>query len=255
MTIPSITSADDWKSWARKLSVFLSTQEDRGGRALAPSPVLLAHSTDEASNIGLERNFVEGIMLFDPVNSMIILSRDSLWVPLFDAITTASIFNSAAYGSMALSAPVSGPDIPVGSFIPITQFDTVNIPGRGISLDASADTFSFDFEGVYRVSLIFAIDHNEVNASRQFELRLFNVTDVSAGAVTVIGMGRNVVVTNFTISFLVDISASNVDDAYRIEVGNANTVISSVVWETLNLSIDMVSEWKEPITALEAPGP
>ena len=248
MTLPSLTASDDWRSWARKLSVFLNSQEDRGGRALIPAPVLLSHSTDAASNIGIERNFQDGIMLFDPVNRYIILSRDDLWVPIFDAITVASIFNSAAYGSMVLTSPASGSDIPVGSFITITQFDTVNIPGRGITLDASADTVSFEFEGVYRVSLMFAIEHNELNSSRQFELRLFNVNDASGLSSTVIGIGRNVGVTNFTASFLVNISVSDVDDVYRVEVGNADTVISSVVWETLNLSIDMVSEWKESLT-------
>ncbi len=249
MTIPSITDEDDWKSWARKLSVFLSTQEDRGGRPVAPRPVLLAHSTDSASNIGLERNFVEGIMLFDPINSMIILSRDGIWSPLFDALTTSFIFNAAAYGSMGLSAPIAGPNIPVGSFIIVTQFDSNSTAVRGLVLDFTADTFSFNFAGIFRLSVMFTIEHDDINAGRQFELRLFNVTEAVAALPTVIGIGRNQGVTNYTATFLVDIAAADVDDVFRLEVGNASVVIQTVVWDTLNLSIDMVSEWREPITA------
>ncbi len=249
MTIPSIDASDDWKSWARKLSVFLSTQEDRGGRPVAPRPVLLAHSTDSASNIGLERNFVAGILLFDPINSMIILSRDDIWSPIFDALTTAFIFNAAAYGSMGMSAPTAGADIPVGSFIPVTQFDQFPTTSRGITFDFTADTFSFDFEGLFRVSTMLSIEHNDLNAGRQFELRLFNVTDAAPSIGTLIGVSRNTAITNFTSTLLAEISADNVGDEYRIEVGNADTILTSVVWESLNLSIDMVSEWREPITA------
>ena len=255
MTIPSIDSADDWKSWARKLSVFLSSQEDRGGRPTTPTPILLAHSTDEASNIGLERAFTDGILLFDPVNRMIILSRDNGWRLIFDAATVASIFNAAAYGSMGMSVPTAGSDIPVGSFIPVTQFDVFPTSSRGIVFDFGTDTFSFNFEGLFRISIMFSIEHNDLNAGRQFELRPFNITDVIAGQSTIIGVSRNTAVTNFTASFLIDIPASNVDDAFRLDVGNADTILTSVVWETLNLSIDMVSEWRESITALEAPGP
>ncbi len=255
MTIPSITDEDDWKTWARKLSVFLSSQEDRGGRPTSPAPILLAHSTDSASNIGLERAFVEGILLFDPINSMILLSRDGIWYPIFDAITTAFIFNAAAYGSMGMSVPTAGADIPVGSFIPVTQFDAFPTSSRGMTLDFNTDTFSFDFEGLFRVSTMLSIEHNDLNSGRQFEIRLFNVTDAAPGLATIIGVSRNTSITNFTSTFLVEISAENVDDTYRIEVGNADTILTSVVWETLNLSIDMVSEWREPITASEAPGP
>jgi len=255
MTIPSIDAADDWKSWARKLSVFLSSQEDRGGRPVAPTPILLAHSTDEASNIGLERAFVDGILLFDPVNRMIILSRDDDWRLIFDASTVSSIFNAAAYGSMSMSVPTAGSDIPVGSFIPVTQFDQFPTTSRGITFDFTTDTFSFDFEGLFRVSTVLSIEHNDLNAGRQFELRLFNITDAESSLSTIIGVARNTAITNFTSTFLVEIVADNVGDTYRIEVGNANTILTSVVWESLNLSIDMVSEWRESITALQAPGP
>ena len=248
MTIPSITDEDDWKTWARKLSVFLSTQEDRGGRTLVPQPVLLSHSTDSASNIGLERNFVEGIMLFDPINSMIILSRDGLWVPIFDALTVSTLFNAAAYGSMALSTPTAGADIPVGSFIIVDEFDINPTAVRGMVLDFATDTFSFEFEGIFRLTVMFSIEHNDLNAGRQFELRLFNVTDAAAGSSIIIGVARNSAVTNFTASFLIEVSAASVDDTFRLEVGNADTILTSIVWETLNLSIDMVSEWREPIT-------
>ena len=253
MTIPSITDEDDWKTWARKLSVFLSTQEDRGGRALVPQPILLSHTTDSLSNIGLERNFTPGIMLFDPVNSYIILSRDDIWAPIFDALTTAFIFNAAAYGSMGISAPAAGLDIPVGSFIIIDEFDSFPTAARGINFDFDTDLFSFDFEGIYRLTTMIAIEHNDLNAGRQFTLRLFNVTEGIPSIGAIIGVARNSAVTNFTSSLLVQIDADDVGDEYRLEVGNADTIITSVVWETLNVSIDMVSEWREPLIAEPIP--
>ena len=255
MTIPSIDAADDWKSWARKLSVFLSSQEDRGGRPTTPTPILLAHSTDEASNIGLERAFTDGLLLFDPVNRMIILSRDNGWRLIFDAATVASIFNAAAYGSMGMSVPTAGSDIPVGSFIPVTQFDVFPTSSRGIVFDFGTDTFSFNFEGLFRISMMLSIEHNDLNAGRQFEARLFNITDSVPDPAIIIGVARNTAITNSTSTFLVEINADDVGDNYRIEVGNADTILTSVIWETRNLSIDMVSEWRESITALEAPGP
>jgi len=251
MTIPSITDEDDWKTWARKLSVFLSTQEDRGGRALAPQPILLSHATESASNIGLERNFVEGIMLYDPVNQYVIISKNGLWVPIFDAVSVASIFGASAYGSMDLLVSASGPDIPVGAgnWLVVDQFTTNPTSGRGMVLDPTTDTFSFDFDGLYRISIMFSIEHNEINSGRRFSVRLFNVTSGLGLHDITVGIGRNNGVTNFTGSFLIEIDTDHVGDSLRLEVGQADTIISSVVWETLNLSIDMVSEWREPLTA------
>jgi len=258
MTLPSVISGEeDWKVWARKLSIFLGQQEDRAGLRLVPSPVLLSHATDSFSNIGLERNFVEGIMLYDPVTKTVILSRDGIWAPLFDALTTSSIFSVAAYGSMELSGPpVAGLDIPVGSWIPITQFDSNPTPFKGVVVDFTTDTFSLDFEGVYRVSLSFSLDHDDIaSMDREFSLRLFNITSATGGSETKIGVARKLSVTNFTSTFLINIAEVNKGDDSRIAVGLADVMIEAVIWTSLNLSIDMVSEWKEPIQALEAPGP
>jgi len=249
MTIPSIADEDDWKIWARKLSVFLSSQEDRGGRPTLPRPVLLAHSTDSASNIGLERNFVEGIMLYDPITKTVILSRDGIWAPLFDAVTVASLFSASSYGSMVVSAPTAGADIPVGSFIPVTEFDSLPVTNRGVILDSGANTIAFEVEGVYIFSFAFSIKHNDVNSGREFSVRLFDITTSTPAITVLVGVARNVGVTNFSINGLIEITDMQLGDTFRIEVGDADTVITDVIWNTLNLSLNMVSEWRGELRA------
>jgi len=66
--------------------------------------------------------------------------------------------------------------------------------------------------------------HNSFNSGRNFTMRLFNVTDSTAGGGAVVGIGQNQEDTFVSISLQIEVSQADVDDvdAFRVEVYRRN---------------------------------
>ena len=135
----------------------------------------------------------------------------------------------AGYGGASQEADI-GFNIPAGTYITL-PYDTLTFPSneRGFIVDIAADTFKFTAKGAWRFSVDFNIENiSEQNQSRTFELRLFNVTDVTVINTFVVPVSRNQGDILQSLSFLVSIPDSLVDKVFRIELGGIVIVISFI---------------------------
>lgn len=119
----------------------------------------------------------------------------------------------------------------------LTEFDLEPLTAVGVTVDLLNGQWSFDHIGLWQLSFSFSLDHDELNAGRDFAIRLTNVTDGSSTPPVNIGVARNVAVTTYSTNILVQIGEADVGDSYRIDIGNAPTTIANVVWSSLGLSM------------------
>ena len=143
-------------------------------------------------------------------------------VVLEDLIIQMSV---AGYGGATQEANISF-DIPVTTYITV-PFDTKIFPTteRGFIVDLAAETFKFTVKGAWAVNVTFNLENiTELNSSRTFNIRLFNVTDATAGKTSVVPVSRNQGDVLVAITFLVNIDATLVNKNFRLEVGGFDAV-------------------------------
>ncbi len=160
----------------------------------------------------------------------------------------------AAYGGMTLASPPVAGSIPTVGFAAITQYDTVDITGRGCTFNATNGTVSINTNvtGVWQFSFEFALSHDESNQGRDFEFRFFNVTDgTQEGNAIYIPVGRNQPGTTWGITFLANILSADAGKEFRGELGNASAAISLVEFEALSFDAhftDRLGDLIDPFT-------
>lgn len=162
-----------------------------------------------------------------------------------DIADAVAAFSFAAYADMTCPEDSAFPDIGL-TWQKVDILTLQRITPKGISIDLVNSTFSFDSDGVYRLSLVGSMEHDSVNNGRKFQIRIYNETDQAAGQGVTIGTGRNAEATSIPASFLAEISDEDKGDEFILEIGNGD-VYSGVSFQTLILSINAVSEWREPL--------
>ena len=140
-------------------------------------------------------------------------------------------------GEMELTAPSAGADIGL-AYQPVDQFDSVSIPGQGITL-ATDGTFTFQQNGIWDIRLQLNISHNESNASRETNIRLYDVTGAAEIGSAAIPIARNQPGTATSISLRANIPSSGLGNTYRFEIGGGDT-LSAVLWNVLNLAPTLI---------------
>jgi len=94
---------------------------------------------------------------------------------------------------------------------------------RGMVTDLVNDTISFKVDGVWRLSVSFNVENiTELNASRTFNVRPYNVTQATAGPPIVVPVSRNQGDIYFITTVLLDNLLEG--DVYRIEVGGGDAI-------------------------------
>jgi hypothetical protein len=156
-----------------------------------------------------------------------------------------AVFNFAAYGGLSLSAPASGAS--VGVAWSTVEFDSLSVATpRGISANVGNNTLNVENDGVYRMTISLSFTHNEVNAGREFQVRLFDVTDSVAVGNPFRGYtGRNSPGSNFNVSSLAEITDANKGHDYRVEISSADSYTIDE-WDMSEWCFNAVSEWREP---------
>ena len=154
-----------------------------------------------------------------------------------------NLWVTAGYGGINQSVPIALADLGAGWTILLADTNIITTP-RGVTQDFATESIAFDTPGVWSISISVALSHNELNASRTIGVRLFNITDVSAGVSSVIGVARNVGVTNFSVSLLVEILTADVGDAWRVEVSGGVDAFTTVVEDSFTFSATLVSEFR-----------
>lgn len=158
------------------------------------------------------------------------------------ADTGVITYSSAAYGGVRQSTPVGLPDI--NATFQTIPADSGSIAAPlGINQDFAKDGVEFEGEGVFQGNIGITLSHNEVNAGRVIQIRLFNATDLQSSIDTVVGTGRNTSVTNINFSSLVNISASSIGDLYVVQISSADSY-SSVQLESYSFTVAQISEPK-----------
>ncbi len=144
---------------------------------------------------------------------------------------------AASYGEMLLLTPIAGPNI-TNAVQTLLQYDTVTLPGNGVTLDTTTGQFSFQKPGIYAVTIGIGFLHNVDGASaRNTALRVFDATAASAVA------GRQTVATSAnantstgSMTRMLPVTDLMVGNLMQIEIGLGGTY-TSVFWLTQALSI------------------
>lgn len=159
----------------------------------------------------------------------------------------ADNFVVAGYGAMEIkNGPIPGNDIGL-VYDPLTYFTDILGTTRGVTLDTTTGEFVFLVQGRWNFSINIAIEHNEVNAGRSFNLRFWNVTDgTDPGAQMLIPTGRNQPATAGFPSGQVDIPPALVGKSFRVEIGGGDDY-TAVSYESLSINIQMIGEWRDPL--------
>lgn len=154
-------------------------------------------------------------------------------------------FVAAGYGSVSLTTPTSMGTVTVFETVPFDT-DVLTTP-RGVTQDQANDGLRFNAKGIWSISVILSLSHDEINAGREFDFRTFNDTQSLAGLVIPIGIGRNVGVTTFAGTFLVEILGPAVGDLFVLQIGNGDTLLTTTM-EYAGFSVNHVSELQEEFT-------
>ena len=158
-------------------------------------------------------------------------------------------------GAMNLITPtgVSGPDIPAGSgnYVDVTQFNNIAIPPRGCTLDTGTGEFSFNRNGAWNLTFSVSMTHTDTNNGRTANMRIFNVTDGTAGNDVPVTIGRNDPGTSAVGLVDFELLVGDVSDVYKIQLGNASQAIESINWFGCTLRMN----YTDRVATLIAPTP
>ena len=162
----------------------------------------------------------------------------------FKGLWTAStsLFSAAAYGGIRQSTPVALPDIGAGWTTLTADSLSIATP-RGVTQNLANNSLSFGYEGVWKVGVSFSISHDEAQGSRSTRIRVYNLTQATGGAETVIGVGRNTDATTFSAEILFEVSGPQVGNEFVVQLGGGET-LSSVTENSFGFSLTMVGEFR-----------
>lgn len=150
------------------------------------------------------------------------------------------------YGAIEQNVDAALTDIGLAYQVLPTNNSLLSAP-RGIVQDSANDGLRFSHPGVYRMSMTLTIEHNiSASVARYFNIRLYNATDATAeGSGLIVGVGRSDEVSTFSVSWLTEVTESDVGDLFQMEIGNAATSITGVTLKYFRVEANAVSELLE----------
>lgn len=136
-------------------------------------------------------------------------------------------------GGMELLAGVAGADI-TATWQPLTQFDTITVPATNLTLNPSAGTFTVNEAGTWQLALNMFFTHNEINAGREFFVRLIDIVTSNQVVLFGVGVGRNVGTSNVSGTRTGTVTVG-VGNPFRFEIGGGST-FSTVFYEAMSFT-------------------
>ena len=137
----------------------------------------------------------------------------------------------AAHGSMRINNVKSGSDFS-GNRI-INDYDVVNIPGDGVTLNASNGTMQFDFEGVWTMYFNFSLKHDKDSGDRLMELELWDLDDGDAIADAIfLYVPPDREGTAYCLALPIIVAASDVGNRWQWRIDGDD--FSSIEWRWLS---------------------
>lgn len=166
------------RTWAVELTAYLQSIEQ--ANAYGQKIVVLPGITDNAKATG------DGIIMFDPVLKLPVVSIDGAWHPLATEQRVQDLIDASyAFGGFRLAAPVAGADI-TATWQRLTASDSLAPPAKGMVIDLANHRFQLSQEGVYTITVNFAFTHNNSGAARVLLVRLHSEDNTTIGGVTYI---------------------------------------------------------------------
>ena len=157
------------------------------------------------------------------------------------ARATLEVFVAKGYGGIHLDTASAGNDLGAG-FIVVDGFQSSVPEPVDVSTNTGAGQFiSIDRVGHWLFNISIVFEHNELNASRETQLQIWDSNDLEALGVITIGTGRNVAYSSVSVGFLNQFPESKVGNAIQLRLGGGGTY-TAVNWETLVLHASHVSE-------------
>jgi hypothetical protein len=162
----------------------------------------------------------------------------------FKGLWTAStrLFSVAAYGGIRQSTPVALPDIGAGWTTLTADTDSVAVP-RAVTQNTANNSLAVNYNGVWLANIGFSISHNEAQAGRTILGRLYNLTQATGGAETVVGIARNTDATIFSTTSLIELAEDLIGDEYVVQIGGGDTLLT-VTENSFSFSLTMVGEFR-----------
>ena len=146
----------------------------------------------------------------------------------------------AAQGSMTLATPVAGPDINA-AYQPITFFDTIPYQ-RGVTVNTTTGEFTFNADGDWALWYRLNLNVSSSGTRRTLSVRPFNVTAGTPAPSSDLFISSNAPDVSDSPMVPLAITAGQVGQTFRLEIGNASNNITGVTWNSSNLLILFVGE-------------
>ena len=132
------------------------------------------------------------------------------------------------YGGIRLSAPVGFPDIGAGWQTLPADAVTTSAPADVVQ-DPASNSVSVLRAGTWRADIALAFAFTDVNSGRSTNLRIVNLTTLSAGGSVILGVGRNAAAANYSVGLMVDIGKEEIGDQFAIQIGGGDTFTSVTI--------------------------
>ena len=157
-----------------------------------------------------------------------------------------ALFTTAVYGGINLSA--ADPTFPdIGVTWGALRFDAgaLTTP-RGITQDFANDGIRFEVPGIFQVNFSVTFKFTESQDGRDIQIRAYDATDATILLGTILSVGRNQDVLNYSTSLLVEIPAVDVGHLIQIEVAavTAGDTLVNVTEVGANLNAVSVGEYR-----------
>lgn len=150
-------------------------------------------------------------------------------------------FVLAGYGQIGLDAITSISDISAGVWQTLPMDIELLTDPRYVTYNLINNSLAYTIEGIWSLNIKISLDFDEVNAGRELNLRFYNLTTATAGAVVFReGVGRNTSVGGFSFQVIISTDEFTINDEFVLQVSGDSsfTTVSDIgnVWGASHIS-------------------
>jgi hypothetical protein len=161
-----------------------------------------------------------------------------IWLTSLNQFATLNSYVWAGQGGIGLSAATPIADLSVNwEAVP---FDAEDIPANGTTHDLPNNALQFQSAGIWNITVFVNLAHNESNGGREIDVRFYNLTDSAAGQEFTFPVARNQPGTAISFSALTNISASEIDKSWQLQVSGGTDSFSSVIARNAHFHVSRV---------------
>jgi len=159
------------------------------------------------------------------------------WQQLANELWVSHNFVVASFASLVdTTTPSAFPDIGL-TYQTINAFDAEAVTSKGAVASIPNASIAPGYQGVWQMTLILSLSHNESNSGRFTYVRSYNLTDAIPDSNPVyVPIARNQPGTLMAISILLEILPADVNKEFVIQVGGGSA-LTSVIIENANYSL------------------